>query len=140
MPSDCSQNLGDPRIHRKRSSFEMFSKPESSFCQKCEVFGHFSLQSSRNYQKLPSDCSQNLRDSRVHRKSWFFEGFSKSNLNKEFGKHNPESSFCQKSEVLGRFSLLSPRMCHLIAPQNCGTPGFAEKTFFEKLTGNFSKD
>ena len=33
----------------------------------------------------------------------FFEGFSKSNLNKEFGKHNPESSFCQKCEVLGHF-------------------------------------
>ena len=57
--------------------------PEWSFCQKCDVFGHFSLQSSRNCHLI---CVQKLQDSRVHRKSRFFKGFSKSNLNKEFGE------------------------------------------------------
>ena len=52
------------------------------------------------------------------------------------GNRNPESGFFP---VL--FSLLSPRMCHLIVPKDCGTPGFTEKDRFSNgFKSNLKKE
>ena len=67
-------------------------------------------------QNVPSDCSQNLRDSRILRKDRFSKG-SRAIFKKEWlATTNPESSFCQKCAIFWHFSLLSPRMRHLIVP------------------------
>ena len=83
-------------------------------------------------QNVPSDCSQNLRGSRIHRKDRFSKGFQKQYKERMIDKHSPESGFRQKCEVFGHFSLQSSRMCHLIVPKICGTPGFTEKDRFSK--------
>ena len=49
------------------------------------------------------------------------------------GLHNPESGFREKCEVFGNYLLPSPRMCHLIVPKICGTPGFTEKNVFRRV-------
>ena len=91
MPSNCSQNLRDSRIHRKRSFFARFTRTISrknswqpSFCQKCEVVGHFSLLAPRMCHLI---VPQNSRDSRIHRKDRFWKGFQKQ-FKQRVCKHN----------------------------------------------------
>ena len=62
------------RVFKKQFK-QKFGKrnPESSFCQKREVFREFFVAIVQN---VPSDCSQNLRDSGFTEKDRFFEGFS----------------------------------------------------------------
>ena len=103
--------------------------PESGFCQKCEVFVHFSLQSSRMCHLIvPKICGT----PGFTEKDRFSKGFQKQFKDGMIDKHNPESSFCQKCEVVGHFSLLAPRMCHLIVPQNLRDSRIHRKrSFFE---------
>ena len=200
------KNLLDSRIHRKNVFFERVQKqfkqrtignhnPESGFRHKCWIFWAFFIAIAQN---VSSDCSQKfagLQDSQ--KKHFFWKGF-KSNLNKEplattilnpvfvtsvgffwhfsllsprmchlivprncgtagftekkwkfqnqfkqrtLDNHNPESSFCQMCQVFVHFSLLSPRMRHLIVPKKCGTPGFTEKyVFWKGFKSNLNKE
>ena len=99
-------------------------------------FGHFSLLSPRMCHLI---VPKNLRDSRIHRFFFFWKGF-KSNLNKEpLATTILNPVFVTSVGFFVHFSLLSPRMCHLIVPRNCGTAGFTEKKW-KGFKSNLNKE
>ena len=67
-----------------------------------------------------------------HRKRSFFEGFSKSNLNKNLANTILNRTFVKSVRFLGNFLWLSSRMCHLIVPKICGTQDSQKKIVFSK--------
>ena len=100
LPSDCVQKSQDARVHRKSRFFKGFSKRNLSKEFANAILNPVFVKSVRFWaffvaivQNVPSDCSQNLRDSRIHRKDRFSKGFQKQ-FKQRICKHNPESSFC----------------------------------------------
>ena len=105
--------------------------PESNF-QMCQVFGHFSLHSPRMCHLI---VPKNWGAPGFTEFFFFWKGF-KSNLNKEpLATTILNPFFCQMCQVFGHFSLLSPRMCHLIVPKNLRDSRIHRKNvFFERVS------